>query len=1110
MNKIKYEEIIYKSKYSRWDDKLKRRENWDETIDRYKNFMLNNVLEKRLGKDISENILNDFNMAIDFIKEKNVVPSMRALWSSGKALEQSHIASYNCAYIVVDSFKSFAETMYILMHGTGVGFSVESQYVNKMPSINSEMNETDDVIEFKDSRLGWAKGYYHYIQHLVDGQIPKYDVSRIRPAGTKLKTFGGFASGSQVLVDLLEYTKKKFITAKGRKLTTLECHDIMCKVAEAVVSGGTRRSALISLSNLHDIDIRDCKSGEFWILNPERTNANNSAVYETKPSLTKFNEEFMSLIKSKTGERGIVNREALVKNKPERRNSSTFGVNPCVVGDTKVMVADERGYVDIKILAEIGDDVPVYCVDDKNNVVIRTMRNPRVTGYNEDIYEITLENDEKIRCTANHEFCLKDGTVKRADELEFNDALDIITKNNNVSKKSNTMYNTVLRNGKKLFEHRLLYRFYHNYELNSNEDIHHLDRNGLNNKKENLVCLDHQEHAKLHGKDDMLGKNNPIYKIKEKYTEEEWNEYLTKLSIASCGKNNPNYSGYSHEDIFKHALILTLSLGRRFSNREWVKYATEYGLPQNFSKYRINSIGNIQKLSHDTAKCMGFEFIDLDTRQQETINKLKKNGYEVIVKYERILVKRICEYCKNEFYIDYKHREQSFCSQQCSGKYLYKKYEKRIKTAISIGHEKKREALKKKQIELFKDLKMTLNREPKKGEWVEYVKSKNISSEICRKSSPFLSWRELKEYADMYNHRVKSVKYYGKDVVYNGTVDDYHNFFIGDFSGKSDTETQKNRITSVRTFQCGEVSLIPCEFCNLTEVAIRENDDLDVLLEKVKYATILGILQSCLTDFKFISSKWKKNCEEERLLGVSLTGLMDNPVLNSVSDKSKEYLTAMKKRSIEVAEEWSKYLDINMPASITTCKPSGTTSQVLNTSSGIHARFSKYYIRRVRFAKHDPICSLLIDAGVKWNPEVGQLKDNCTTVVFDFPIKSPESSKIVSEMDAIEQLEYWKMLKEYWAEHNVSATIYVKENEWFKVMDWVYSNWDIVAGLSFLPLSDNVYKLAPYEEISKEEYENMVKEFPEIDLALLTNYEQDDKTTGAKEFACVGGVCELI
>lgn len=637
MNKIKYEEIIYKSKYSRWDDKLKRRENWDETIDRYKNFMLKNVLEKRLGKDISENILNDFNMAIDFIKEKNVVPSMRALWSSGKALEQSHIASYNCAYIVVDSFKSFAETMYILMHGTGVGFSVESQYVNKMPSINSEMNETDDVIEFKDSRLGWAKGYYHYIQHLVDGQIPKYDVSRIRPAGTKLKTFGGFASGSQVLVDLLEYTKKKFITAKGRKLTTLECHDIMCKVAEAVVSGGTRRSALISLSNLHDIDIRDCKSGEFWILNPERTNANNSAVYETKPSLTKFNEEFMSLIKSKTGERGIVNREALVKNKPDRRNSSTFGVNPC-----------------------------------------------------------------------------------------------------------------------------------------------------------------------------------------------------------------------------------------------------------------------------------------------------------------------------------------------------------------------------------------------------------------------------------------------------------------------------------------GEVSLIPCEFCNLTEVAIRENDDLDVLLEKVKYATILGILQSCLTDFKFISSKWKKNCEEERLLGVSLTGLMDNPVLNSVSDKSKEYLTAMKKRSIEVAEEWSKYLDINMPASITTCKPSGTTSQVLNTSSGIHARFSKYYIRRVRFAKHDPICSLLIDAGVKWNPEVGQLKDNCTTVVFDFPIKSPESSKIVSEMDAIEQLEYWKMLKEYWAEHNVSATIYVKENEWFKVMDWVYSNWDIVAGLSFLPLSDNVYKLAPYEEISKEEYENMVKEFPEIDLALLTNYEQDDKTTGAKEFACVGGACELI
>lgn len=632
-----YEELIYKSKYARWNEKEKRRENWDETVDRYKEFMLKNVLEKRLGKEIPENILNDFNNAIDFIRDKKIVPSMRSLWSAGKALEQSHIASYNCAYIVVDSFKSFAETMYILMHGTGAGYSVESQYVNKMPSINSEMNETDDVIEFKDSRIGWAKGYYHYIQHLVDGQVPKYDVSQIRPAGTKLKTFGGFASGSQVLVDLLEYTKNKFINAKGRQLTSLECHDLMCKIAEAVVSGGTRRSALLSLSDLNDTDIRDCKSGEFWLINPERTNANNSAVYNLKPSLLKFNEEFMSLIKSKTGERGIINRDALIKNKPERRKDSTFGVNPCA-----------------------------------------------------------------------------------------------------------------------------------------------------------------------------------------------------------------------------------------------------------------------------------------------------------------------------------------------------------------------------------------------------------------------------------------------------------------------------------------EISLMPYEFCNLSEVIVREDDDFDILTKKTKYATILGVLQSCLTDFKFINSKWKKNCEEERLLGVSLTGLMDNKILKNISDESKHILKNMKNSAYFTAKEWSEYLGINMPAAITTVKPSGTTSQAMGTSSGIHARFSKYYIRRIRFAKHDPLCQFLMDKGLNWNPEVGQTRDNYTTVVFDFPIKSPDSSKIVSDMTAIDQLEYWKMLKEYWAEHNVSATIYIKENEWFKVMDWVYNNWNIVAGLSFLPLNENVYKLAPYEEITKEKYEQLCSLFPEINLEELSKYETEDKTTGSKEFACTGGACELV
>ena len=641
-----YQEFIYVRTYSRWKDKEGRREKWDETVDRYKDFFL-----KRVPKGYEE----QFEEAIESIRSLAIVPSMRSLWTCGEALERDNVAGYNCSFTPIDTIKSFAEILYILSCGAGVGFSVERQYINQLPEVPQLTNDatlTGLPITFEDSKLGWAEGFLQYLEALYRGQIKRYDLSLIRPKGARLKTFGGRASGPEPLKELLEFTKSIFINAQGRKLNSLEVYDIVCKIANCIVSGGVRRSATISLSNLTDMRMRRAKEGEFWIQQPQRMLSNNSVAFTEKPDMMAFIEEWTALMKSGTGERGIVNRVALKKSVPERRDSNwEFGTNPC-----------------------------------------------------------------------------------------------------------------------------------------------------------------------------------------------------------------------------------------------------------------------------------------------------------------------------------------------------------------------------------------------------------------------------------------------------------------------------------------GEIVLRPRQFCNLTEVVVRPEDTLEDLCKKVKHATILGCLQSTLTDFKFLSEEWKKNCEEERLLGVSLTGLMDHPWLQSRDILTMDYIDGkagcypeaalwlheMKKVAIDTAKVWSEALGINMPAAITCVKPSGTVSQLVNTASGLHPRYSKYYIRRVRVTYTDPLCKLLMTKGVPCNPEVGQTWKDCTTVVFDFPIKSPDGSVFRNDRTALEQLEYWKMLKVYWCEHNPSVTIYVKDSEWLEVGAWVYKNWDLIGGLSFLPYDGGNYQLAPYEEITKEKYEELVKEFPqEIDYTELTRWEKEDETQGSKEYACVAGACEL-
>ena len=624
-----YQAFIHTSRYARWLEDEGRRESWSETVSRYVENLVTPKLDSNHNKvvsEISEAILN-----------LEVMPSMRAMMTAGPALERDNTAGYNCSYLPVDDPKSFDEAMFILLCGTGVGFSVERQFVTKLPEV-PELFDSETTVVVKDSKEGWAKSLRQVIALLYSGEIPKWDVSRVRPAGARLKTFGGRASGPAPLVDLFNFVIRIFKDAQGRKLSSMEAHDIMCKIGEVVVVGGVRRSAMISLSNLSDDRMRHAKSGQWWENNPQRALANNSVSYTEKPDSLSFMREWMALVESGSGERGIFNRQA------------------------------------------------------------------------------------------------------------------------------------------------------------------------------------------------------------------------SKKQAAKNGRRDPNH---------------------------------EFG-----------------------------------------------------------------------------------------------------------------------------------------------------------------------------------------------------------------------------TNPCSEIILRPYEFCNLTECVVRATDTIEDLERKVRLATILGTIQSTYTKFPYLRKVWQKNTEEERLLGVSLTGIMDNPLMtteNAGLDKTLEHLRNV---AVTTNAEWAERLGIPVAAAITCVKPSGTVSQLVDSASGIHARHSPYYIRTVRGDNKDPLTQFMIDQGIPAEPDV--FKPDQTTV-FSFPIKSPDNAVVTSDVSAIDQLKMWLAYQRNWCEHKPSVTINVKANEWFEVGAFVYEHFDEMSGVSFLPYNEHTYQQAPYQEVGKSEYEQLLSLMPKsIDWAKLKEYEAEDNTSGMQTLACSGDSCEIV
>jgi len=621
-----YQSFIHQSRYAKYVDG-KGRESWAETVGRY----VDNVVRPKLGNDSWVNQIEQAILNLD------VMPSMRAMMTSGAALDRDNTAGYNCSYLPVDDPKSFDEAMFILLCGTGVGFSVERQFVQQLPEV-PQLFDSETTIVVKDSKEGWAKAFRQLLALLWAGEIPKWNVSKVRPAGARLKTFGGRASGPGPLVELFNFSVQTFKNAQGRKLSSMECHDLMCFIGQIVVVGGVRRSAMISLSNLSDDRMRHAKSGQWWETAPHRALANNSVSYTEKPDIETFMREWTALVESKSGERGIFNREA------------------------------------------------------------------------------------------------------------------------------------------------------------------------------------------------------------------------SKAQAAKYGRRDPNW---------------------------------QFG-----------------------------------------------------------------------------------------------------------------------------------------------------------------------------------------------------------------------------TNPCSEIILRPYQFCNLTEVVVRATDTAKDLERKVKIATILGTIQSSYTKFPYLRKVWQRNTEEERLLGVSLTGIMDNPLMTSVNSKLEKLLDDLRTVAVAVNDEYASLLGIPQSAAITCVKPSGTVSQLVDSASGIHARHSPYYIRTVRGDNKDPLTQFMIDNGVPNEPCVFK---GDTTTVFSFPVRSPENAVTRENMSAIEQLETWLTYQRHWCEHKPSVTISVRDDEWLEVGAFVYKHFDEMSGVSFLPHSDHTYQQAPYQDCSKEDYAELLKLMPKkIDWNKLSEYEQEDNTKSSQTFACSGDVCEVV
>jgi ribonucleotide reductase, class II len=1011
-----YQEFIHLSRYARWMDDKGRRETWPETVDRYVNFMFDKQIEGKLAEYKEE--------VRQAIIKLEVMPSMRCMMTAGSALEKDNAAAYNCSYLAIDDPCAFDEMLYILMCGSGVGFSVERQFIDKLPVVAENLRKSMSTIAIEDSKIGWANAFRELITMLYQGRIPKFDASAVRPAGARLKTFGGRASGPGPLLDLFNFCVTTFKNAAGRKLNSIECHDICCKIGEIVVVGGVRRSALISLSNLSDDRMRYAKSGEWWKDNQQRSMANNSVCYTERPECDRFMREWLSLMDSKSGERGIFNRAAAKRNveKYGRRDPNhEFGSNPCVTADTWTMTDEGPKQVNDLI------DKPFVAVVD--SCAYECYTGFFQTGVKK-VYSVSTDRGYSIRGTFDH-------PVK-------------------VEVSRRTVYERV--NGRK---------------LKAGYDRQHEWRNIGDLKPGDKV---------------VISKNDFVSWGEENEEEIGW---LVGNIVGNGGYNPDKYPTYLR---FWDA-----------DGKDMADYAAD------IIKRRLNPTNHFKGAScNEINGTWQVACVALDDLCDGLIEKKTKNILPVLEKKSSSF---LCGFLQGFFDADgspqgnvAKGRSVRLSQAGTDKLQSVQRILARLGIASTITSVRNepgprmmpdgRGGQKEYDIREMYELIVARNCIDTYAERIGFVRRHKAEKlvELCE------SVTRCGSYEDTFTTKVKAVDEVGEEAVYDCTVENAHCF---DANG-------------LIAHNCSEIILRSCGFCNLSEMVVRPEDTVEDLKRKVRLATIIGTVQSSMTNFRYLRSVWKTNAEEERLLGVSMTGIMDN-VLTAGKDGGKregtkklaQTLSELRQYAVEVNREFAAKIGVTPSMAITCVKPSGTVSQLVDCASGIHPRFSHYYIRTVRADSKDPLAKLMQALGFPSEPDVTKPEHN---VVFSFPMKCSENSVVVDDVSALDQLELWLVYQRHWTEHKPSITVYVKDNEWMEVGAWVYRNFDEVSGIAFLPYSGHTYRQAPYQEVDKAEYEELAQKMPtDVDWSLLSAYEVDDSAIiGYKELACSGGKCEEV
>jgi len=705
-------------------------------------------------------------------------------------------------------------------------------------------------------------------------------------------------------------------------------------------------------------------------------------------------------------------------------------------------------------LAEEGKDVPVYSVSDTNELVIRLMRNPRITGYNQEIYEITLDDGNKLRTTKNHKFILSNGDKVEAQYLKYGDSLKIFNKisekmRHNITKEDKTYYVLYLQS-RFWKEHRLIASYFYNREIPKNYVVHHIDENGQNNNPKNLIILSVGEHNKIHNDN-------------------------------SKGENNIKYSGFTHEDIREFALELTKKLNRRFSTEEWEDYAEKINMPIQFSQWRKDQLGSVLLLAKWAALELGMEYIDLDIRLVRRYQSLLSEGYDCFIDSKNeIIFNKVCSVCSESF--ETKQQETTICSPKCFNEYNWNKNRQKILKGMKRTYEIKREELKIKQINLYNQLKLVLNRIPLKKEWIQFCKENNVSFEMTRKSSPFISYEKMKQQADLYNHKVISVKFVGYEDVYNGTVDEFHNYAIGGFVGKTKIKGNQKEVF-VFTANCGEVNLENGELCNLVEMFPNNHESLEDFKTTIKYAYLYA------KSITLLNTHWTQTNRvmlRNRRIGLSMTGISQ-----FLANKGYNVLRQWMKEGYDTAKNYDKvyseWFAIPESIKITTLKPSGTISLLAGATPGIHFPESKYYIRRVRIANNSPFISVLEQSGYKVEPANGQ---EDSTSVIEFPVSFKENVRTLNDVSMWEQLNIAAFAQKYWADNSVSVTITFTKDEAKDIENALNLFQFQLKAVSFLPkLEINAYPQMPYEEITKEKYEELSNGLLPLDFSSMFSTE---------------------